>query len=75
MGAMIPPGKCAKFCTHTLLKTTNHCILHSETVDKKEVQNKSPNIEREAVDCALKKLKDQKNVAEIATDSPHQLQR
>lgn len=63
------PGKCAKFCTYTLMETTKNAILHCETVDKREVHNKSPNMEREAVDRAVKSLKDQVNVVEITTDS------
>ena len=52
------------------METTNNTILYSETVDKREVQNKSPNMERQAVDCALmRKLKEQINVVEITTDS------
>lgn len=41
------PGKCAKFCTHALMETTKNLILHSETMDKREVGNKSPNMEQE----------------------------
>ena len=63
------PGKCAKFCTYTLMETSKNTILRSETVDKREVQNKSPNMEREAVDRALKKLKEWVNVVAITTDS------
>ena len=42
------PGKCAKFSTYTLMETTKILILHSETLDKTEVHNKSPNMEQEA---------------------------
>jgi len=44
------PGKCAKFCTYTLMDVSTNVILHTEMVDKTEVQNKSPNMEREAID-------------------------
>ena len=63
------PGKCAKFCTYTLMEKTKNVILHSETVDKREVHMKSPNMEREAVNRAVKHLKDQVNLVEITTDS------
>ena len=43
-------------------------ILQSETVDKREVQNKSPNMEW-GVDRALRHLKDQVKMVEITTDS------
>lgn len=62
------PGKCAKFCTYTLMETSKNTIIHSETVDKREVQNKSPNVEREAVSRALGLLKDKINIVEITTD-------
>ena len=63
------PGKCAKFCTYTLMETSKNVILHSETIDKREVQNKSPNMEREAVHRALDHIQDKIKVAEITTDS------
>ena len=63
------PGKCAKFCTYTLMDASTNTILHTETLDKTEVQNKSPNMEREAVDRALGYLKDQVKLVEITTDS------
>ena len=63
------PGKCAKFCTYALMEISKNAILHCETVDKREVQNKSPNMEREAVDRALKSLKERVNVVEVTTDS------
>jgi len=63
------PGKCAKFCTYTLMETSKNVILHSETIDKREVQNKSPNMEREAVHQALDHIQDKIKVAEITTDS------
>ena len=47
------PEKCAKFCTYTLMESTKNLILHSETVDKREVQNKSPNMERLAANRAM----------------------
>ena len=63
------PGKCAKFCTYSLMETSSNIIVHSETIDKSEVQYKSPNMEREAVHRSLTYLKDKLNIAEITTDS------
>ena len=63
------PGKCAKFCTYTLMETSKNVILQSETVDKREVQNKFPNMEREGVDRAIRHLKEKVNVVEVTTDS------
>ena len=62
------PGKCAKFCTYTLMESSNNVILHSETIDKREVQNRSPNMEREAVHRALNHMQDKVKVLEITTD-------
>ena len=63
------PGKCAKFCTYTLMERSSNTIVYSATVDKSEVQYKSPNMEREAVHRSLTYLKDKLNIAEITTDS------
>ena len=63
------PWKCAKFCTYTLMETSSNTIVHRETMDKSEVQYKSPNMEREAVHRSLSYLNDKINVAEITTDS------
>ena len=43
--------------------------MQSETIDKREVSNKSPNMEREGVDKAIKNLKEKVNVVEVTTDS------
>ena len=67
-GCCDSPGKSAKICTYTLMETSKNAILHCETVDKREVHNKSPNMEREAVDCALRSLKERVNVVEVTTD-------
>ena len=44
-------------------------ILQCETIDKREVHNKSPNMEREGLDRAVRNLKEQANVAEVTTDA------
>ena len=50
------PGKYAKFCTYNLMEISKNVILHCETVDKREVHSKFPNMERETV-SAVKFLK------------------
>ena len=47
------PGKCAKFCTYTVMEILSSIIIHSETVDKREVQNRLANMEREGTSQAL----------------------
>ena len=61
-------GKCAKFCTYTLMEKSKNTIIHSETVDKKEVHNRSPNMEPKAVSRGLSHLKDKISIVEITTD-------
>ena len=61
-------GKCAKFCTYTLMEKSKNTINHSETVDKKEVHNKSLNMEPKAVSRELSHLKDKISIVEITTD-------
>ena len=51
------PGKCAKLCTYTLMEKSKNTVFHSKTVDKREVQSKSPNMESKAVLRALSHLK------------------
>lgn len=63
------PGKCAKFCTYTIMEVSTNIIIHSETVDKREVQNRSPNMEREGASRALSYLKDKVNIVEMTTDA------
>ena len=57
-GGCDSPGNCVKFCTYTIMETSANIIIHSVTVDKREVQNRSPNMEREGAPRALRYLKD-----------------
>lgn len=50
------------------MESTKNLILHSETVDKREAKNKSPNMERLAANRAMTCLKDKVNVVEVTTD-------
>ena len=63
------PGKCAKFCTYSVMETSSNVIIHSETIDKREVHLKSPNMEREGASRAMSYLKDKINIVEITTDA------
>ena len=38
------PGKCARFCTYTLMETTKNLIVHSETMDKREGERWGTNL-------------------------------
>ena len=51
------------------METSENIVLHSETVDKREVHNKSPNMECEAIHRALSFLQGKVNLVEVTTDS------
>ena len=67
------PGSSAKFCTYSLMDTATNKILHAETIDKREVQLQSPNMEREgilrALNFLLSKLHGSVTVDEVITDA------
>ena len=43
------PGKSGKYCSYTLMDIDTQMVVHTETVDKREVGGSSPNMEREAL--------------------------
>ena len=67
------PGSSAKFCSYSLMDVSTRKVLHVETIDKREVQLQSPNMEREGVKCALNfllaKLDKSVQIEEIITDA------
>lgn len=63
------PGKSAKFCTYSIMDTETGLILHSETVDKREVALQSPNMEKEAFVRSLQYLLPRIKCKEIITDA------
>ena len=63
------PGKCAKYCTYSLMDISSNEIAHVETIDKREVHLKSPNMEWEALSRGLKYLESKLNITEVTTDS------
>jgi len=64
------PGKSAKYCTYSLMDSDNNRILHVETVDKRDVGLKSPNMEVEAFKRAMKYLTDRSiKITEVVTDA------
>lgn len=64
------PGSSAKFCTYSLMDNETGQILHVETVDKREVNLQSPNMEREALRRCLQFLTSQNiTVTELVTDA------
>lgn len=64
------PGCSAKFCTYTLMDIDSEKILHTVTVDKREVGIQSPNMEREAMKRAIDfMVKSDIAVEELVTDA------
>ena len=65
------PGKSAKYCTYSLMDSENDKILYVETVDKREVGLKSPNMEREAFKRSMQYLTNKEGIkiSEIVTDA------
>lgn len=63
------PGKSVKFCTYSMMDIDSGVILHAETVDKREVGLKSPNMEKEAFTRSLEFLLPRIKCTEIITDA------
>ena len=63
------PGMSAKYCTYSLMDINTGYILHSETVDKREVALQSPNMEKEAFVRSLQSLQTHISCTEIITDA------
>ena len=51
------------------METTQNTIIHCETIDKREVQNKSPSMEQEGISWSLDYLKEKIKIVEVTTDS------
>ena len=63
------PGKSAKYCTYSMMDIETGYILHSETVDKREVALQSPNMEKEAFVRSLQFLQTHISCKEVITDA------
>ena len=67
------PDSSAKFCSYSLMDASTSKVLHVETIDKREVQLQSPNMEREdvkrALNVLLAKLDKSVLIEEIITDA------
>ena len=69
------PGKSAKYCTYSLMDIDTGYILHTETVDKREVALQSPNMEKEAFVRSLQFLLTHISCKEIITDASTSIRR
>ena len=62
-------GATAKFCTYSVMEIESGKILHAETVDKREVDLQSPNMERIAFRRSMEFLLSNIKCTEIITDA------
>ena len=63
------PGNSAKFCTYSVMDIESCTVLHTETVDKRQVELQSPNMERKAFIKAMNFLLPRLKFSEIITDA------
>lgn len=69
-GRMDSPGYCAQYCTYVFMDNQSKQILTCQTIDKREVDLKSTNMEAKGFVNGLEELKKKKiNVVEVATDA------
>lgn len=68
------PGKSAKYCTYSLMDSQTNKILYMETIDKREVALKSPNMEREGFKKSIDTLITKGiKISEVVTDASTQV--
>ena len=63
------PGQSAKFCTYSLMDIESKVIVHTESIDKREVGLRSPNMEKEGFVRSLQYLLPKIECKEIITDA------
>ena len=67
-GRMDSPGYCAQYCTYILMDNQSKQILTCQTIDKREVDLKSTNMEAKGFVNGLEELKKKKiQVVEVVT--------
>lgn len=73
-GRMDSPGHCAQFCTYTFMENSSKKILAISTLDKRETDKKSVNLEKAGFIRGLKEIQEQDlNVTEVVTDAHLQI--
>ena len=71
---MDSPGHCAMYATYTLMDEQNSKIVAMKSVDKREVDGKSPNMEPEALRRCLRNLNGVGlTIEEVVTDAHIQI--
>ncbi|XP_069107077.1 uncharacterized protein [Argopecten irradians] len=73
-GRMDSPGHCAQYCSYTVMENDTKKILSIVTLDKRETEKKSTNLELAGFKRTLNTLKEKKmNVCEVVTDAHLQI--
>lgn len=73
-GRMDSPGHCAQSCTYTFMENSSKKILAISTLDKREADKKSVNLEKAGFIRGLKEIQEQDfNVTEVVTDAHLQI--
>ncbi|XP_070549165.1 uncharacterized protein [Ptychodera flava] len=67
------PGHSAQYLSYNVGDTSKQVILHTETVDVREVNGKSPNMERLGFDRSMDKLTGMLDIGEMITDAHTQI--
>ena len=63
------PGHCAQYLSYSLADANMHCIVHTEVVDVRRVDGKSPNMERLGFERPMDQLKRTIENEEVITDA------
>ena len=73
-GRMDSPGHCAKYCTYTVMENETKKIISVKTLDKRETEGKSVNLEKAGFVRCLEEIQNKGlNVSEIVTDAHLQI--
>lgn len=71
---MDSPGHCAQYCTYTVLDNKTKNIISVKTLDKRETEKKSVNLEKAGFLRCLQEIQDKGlTVSEVVTDAHLQI--
>ena len=70
---MDSPGHCAQYCTYTMMENNTKKIVGMKTLDKRETEKKSTNLEKAGFQRVLEDARANLNVIEVVTDAHLQI--
>lgn len=71
---MDSPGHCAQYCTYTVMDNKTKKIISVKTLDKRETEKKSVNLEKAGFLRCLQEIQDKGlTVSEVVTDAHLQI--